>query len=336
MPTNKNASIRYQVLDKCFSDHHHRYYFDDLIRKCNEALLHFNGVGGVSRRQIFEDIKFMESEAGWSIPLQRVREGKRTFYRYTHSDFTINRQPLTLEEAEQLDTVITILSRFHGILNCGWVDEIISNLEWRFNLKHHEEHIIGFDQNPLLKGLEFLSPVIHATLQKQVLTVVYCSYKEGAEEQTMMVHPYYVKQYNNRWFLMALDEEMGKICNLALDRIFSIEVNHDLDFIPNLQIDFDHYFDDVIGVTVPDEDTEKIHLVLQLKSTQFAYVKTKPLHASQRVIDNEQQVVSIDVKPNYELDYHLMALCPFIKVLEPMSYRNHIQQMLRDSLELYQ
>lgn len=51
MPTNKNASIRYQTLDKCFRDFSHRYYIDDLIAKCEETLPHYNGTGGVSRRQ---------------------------------------------------------------------------------------------------------------------------------------------------------------------------------------------------------------------------------------------------------------------------------------------
>lgn len=77
MPTNKNASIRYQALDKCFRDRRHRYYIDDLIDKCEEALYYYNGVGGVSRRQVFEDIKFMESDTGWSIPLERKRMARR-------------------------------------------------------------------------------------------------------------------------------------------------------------------------------------------------------------------------------------------------------------------
>ena len=336
MPTNKNASIRYQALDKCFSDRHRRYYFNDLMKKCDEALLRFNGVGGVSRRQIFEDIKYMESEAGWNIPLLRVREGKRTFYQYADEHFTINRQPLTKEEAAQLDAVITMLGRFHGILNCEWIDEIISNLEWRFNLKHHEQPILCFDQNLQLKGVEFLSLILNATLQKQVLEVVYCSYKKGACEQVQRVHPYYVKQYNNRWFLMALDEESQRVCNLALDRIRHIETVAGAAFIPNTDIDFDHYFDDVIGVTVPDEETEKLHIVLQLEATQFAYVTAKPLHPSQGIVDEERKIISIDVKPNYELDYHLLAICPFVEVLAPQSYRNHMQEMLKKSLERYQ
>ena len=78
MPTNKNAAIRYQTLDKCFRDRWHRYYLEDLIDKCEEALYYYNGIGGVSRRQVFEDIKFMESETGWSIPLERHQDGRES------------------------------------------------------------------------------------------------------------------------------------------------------------------------------------------------------------------------------------------------------------------
>ena len=78
MPTNKNAAICYQALDKCFRDHRHRYYIDDLIAACEEALYYYNGIGGVSRRQIFEDIKFMESDTGWSIPLERKKRWKES------------------------------------------------------------------------------------------------------------------------------------------------------------------------------------------------------------------------------------------------------------------
>ena len=115
MPTNKNASIRYQALDKCFRDRRHRYYIDDLIDKCEEALYYYNGVGGVSRRQVFEDIKFMESDTGWSIPLERKKDGKKVYYRYEDPDFSINEQPLTDEEAQQLG--LQIIGRMRDYLD---------------------------------------------------------------------------------------------------------------------------------------------------------------------------------------------------------------------------
>lgn len=38
MPANKHAIIRYQALDKCFSNRYRKYYIDDLIKVCNKAL----------------------------------------------------------------------------------------------------------------------------------------------------------------------------------------------------------------------------------------------------------------------------------------------------------
>lgn len=56
MATNKNAQLRYQVLDRCFSDFRYKYTIDELIDKVNDRLLDLYGteVGG---RQIREDIK---------------------------------------------------------------------------------------------------------------------------------------------------------------------------------------------------------------------------------------------------------------------------------------
>ena len=182
MPTNKNAYIRYQALDKCFRDSLHRYYLEDLIDKCEEALLYYNGVGGVSRRQIFEDIKFMESETGWSIPLDRIKEGKKVYYRYHYPGFSINKQPLTDEEAQQLRTVIITLSRFRGLPTNEWVEDVISNLEWRFKLRGKSENIIGFEQNEQLKGLNWLPTIIDATSNHQVIKVTYRNYKNSEVE----------------------------------------------------------------------------------------------------------------------------------------------------------
>lgn len=98
MATNKNASIRYRALDKCFRDYRHRYFIDDLIDKCEEELESFNFTANVSRRQIFDDIRFMESEAGRSIPLVRIKDGRKPYYRYSDPNFTINEQPLMMKK----------------------------------------------------------------------------------------------------------------------------------------------------------------------------------------------------------------------------------------------
>ena len=82
MSTNKNALIRYKVLDTCFRNVGKRYFIEDLIIECENVLLEIDSnSNGISRRQIFDDIAFMESSEGWSIELNRERFGKKTYYR---------------------------------------------------------------------------------------------------------------------------------------------------------------------------------------------------------------------------------------------------------------
>lgn len=335
MPTNKNAAIRYQALDKCFRDRRHRYYIDDLIGACEDALYYYNGVGGVSRRQIFEDIKFMESDTGWSIPLERKKDGKKVYYRYAYSDFSINKQPLTDEEAQQLQTVILTLSRFRGLPSNKWVEEVISNLEWRFNLKGKNESIIGFEQNLNLKGLEYLSEVINATSNHQTLKIDYHNYKNGGKDILFIIHPYYVKQYNNRWFLFGLDNKRREISNIALDRIVSIQVAPDVAFIPNDTIDFEHFFDDIVGVSTPKENIKKETIVLRFKVSRFPYVISKPIHKSQIILSEDEHTVSLKVKPTHELEQQILSFGPDVEVLSPKSYRNQIGEKIKENFKNY-
>ena len=77
MATNKHASIRYQALDRCFSNFGRKYFIEDLIEACGEAIYDFAGIeDGVKRRQVYDDITFMESEQGWDIPLNKIRDGR--------------------------------------------------------------------------------------------------------------------------------------------------------------------------------------------------------------------------------------------------------------------
>lgn len=113
MPINKNAFIRYKILDKCFSDKYHKYFIEDLMEKVNGQLADA-GIKSISKKQIYDDIKFMKSSEGWEAPIKSYQDGKRKYLRYEY-DFSIIETPITEMEVEQLETLITSLSRFQGI-----------------------------------------------------------------------------------------------------------------------------------------------------------------------------------------------------------------------------
>ena len=77
MSTNKHAVIRYQALDKCFRNTGRKYFIDDLVDACNVELYNYSGSDdGVKKRQVYEDINFMQSESGYNAPIEKENEGK--------------------------------------------------------------------------------------------------------------------------------------------------------------------------------------------------------------------------------------------------------------------
>lgn len=149
------------------------------------------------------------------------------------------------------------------------------------------------------------------------------------------MHPYHVKQYNNRWFLFGLEEESGRVMNKALDRIQKIAPAPKVTFKPNTQIDFNHFFDDIVGVSVPDETVQKEHIVLRLTENRYPYVASKPLHPSQKIVDEANRLISIDVKPTKELDQKILSFGPDMVVLQPLAYREHIKEKIETALKNY-
>lgn len=224
MPTGKNAQLRYRILDRCFSDFNRKYEIEDLLDEVNEQLYDLYGDDStIKERQLRDDIKFMRERVSYNAPIQAYRyDGKRCYYRYEDKDFSIFNNELTPEEISNLRSTVEMLGRYRGIPNYAWLEEVVSNLEYRFGVKPYLENVISFEQNEGLKGLEFLSEIIDATVNHQPLTVHYVTFR--GKELVNIIHPYHVKQFNNRWFLFGLEEHDGgnRISNKALDRISKI------------------------------------------------------------------------------------------------------------------
>jgi len=335
MAVNKNELTRYHVLDRCLGNPAKKYFIEDLIEACNTQLLEIDPAsGGIQRRQLLNDIRFMESPEGWSIPLNRLREGKRVYYRYSIQGYSIHNQPLNQAQIEQLRAAMQILVRFEGMPQFGWVQELMPKLEQNFLLEEDAPPIISFDSNQYLKGIEFLGSLFHHILYKHPLCISYHSFKHNAARD-IVVHPYYLKQYNNRWFLLGFGQEYKTLITLALDRMVDIQ-QVSIDFRPNTQWNFEEHFEDIIGVTrYMDVDMEKIQLWFSPESAP--YVLSKPLHGSQKVIakSSEGIVISIEVIPNFELQNLILSFGERVKVLSPDSFRTIVLERISASYRLY-
>lgn len=341
MATNKHAMIRYQALDACFANRYKRFFIEDLIEACNKALQEFylskedtvNDVEYyVKRRTIFNDIAFMQSEEGWSAPIKRFYESHRCYYRYEDENFSINMRDFSQAELDTLDEALIMLNRLNGNAGFDWVSEFIANFEDKLGRKKNTTPVIGYEKNPFLTGIENLSVLYNYIVNKQVLKISYQHFTQG--EMVHIMHPYYLKQYNNRWFLFGITEQNKEVLtNLALDRIANIELA-DTPYIPNTSFDFEEYFDDVVGVSVPRSgEPEKV--VLKISEKQYPYIKTKPLHPSQAELDKDNRIIQLDVFLNWELESLILSYGDDIEVIEPISLRERIQKRVKNLLEIY-
>lgn len=336
MATNKHATIRYHALDRCFSNFGRKFYIDDLVEACNEAIYDFSGSeNGVKKRQVYDDIAFMESEQGWSIPIEKVKFGHKVYYRYSDNKFSIRNQGINQNEAEQLKETLSILSRFKGLPQFDWVEEIQVRLEETFKLKSSSINTVGFEQNQYLKGLNHFSSLFNAIQNQQVLKINYKSFKNNNLVE-YIIHPWYLKQYNNRWFLFGFNAEFNSISNLAIDRIETIE-DSKIDYIVNNQINFEEYFEDVIGVSIYNNSKVEV-VVIKASNNVFPYIESKPIHGSQRVVNKDINDVTFELKLkiNHELMALLFSFMDAIEIMEPHSLRNQFKQLTINILNKYQ
>lgn len=334
MAVNKNALVRYQVLDRCFRNPGRMFFWENLLEECNAALLDIDpSCGGIQRRQLFDDIKFMESDAGWSIPLGKIRYGKKVFYRYDDLAFSINNQPLNESEAQKLKSALQIISRFSGTPQFEWVVEMIPMLETKFGLVANRKEIISFESNIDLKGREFLEPLFNAIINERVLLVKYKDFK-STEPYVIPFHPYYLKQYNNRWFVLGLNSDNNiPNWNLALDRIESLSENAQK--YKSSETDWDAYFYDLVGVTRP-EGVELQEIQLKFSKEFAPYILTKPIHPSQKNnMEESCLVIRIKVIPNYELERLILSFGEHVEVIAPQNFKERISLCLKSASRLY-
>ena len=337
MATNKNALIRYKVLDTCFRNSGRRYFINDLLEACDKVLSEIDLLSnGISRRQLFEDISFMESEEGWSIELTKEREGKKVFYRYTNPSFSINNMPLNEVEINQLKSAIDILSQFKGMPQFEWIHELVPKLKQGLAPDDVSNTIIEFDNNEYLKGIEFLGQLHNAIFYKQVLSISYKPFEED-NPYDLILHPYFLKQYNNRWFLFGYNSENQKFdWNLALDRIVAVkELN--VEFKKNTEINWLDYFEDIIGVTKPvGEKTEAV--VLHFTGKTGNYMETKPIHGSQKSkwLDENTLEITLDIIINYELERLILSYADSVSVIKPEKLASQICKRLNAAAKLYE
>lgn len=336
MSLNKNALIRYKTIDKCLQNHYRNWTLEDLINACSDAFHEYEGRDvNVSKRTVQLDIQMMRSDKlGYNAPIE-VYEKK--FYRYSEPDFSITDIPLTENDMNVLSETVEMLKQFKDFSLFDELGDIIHRLEDKiYTEKTHRQPIIHLDKNEQLKGLEHLEVLYQAILKKCVLKIKYQSYKARAASN-LAVHPFLLKEYNNRWFLVGKTNANSEVKTFALDRIQNVDFDLKTEHL-NENFNGDEYYKNTIGVTVMDEKHVQ-EIIFKIDAQNAPYVLTKPFHHSQKTVEKHEDgsmTFKIRVNINFELERMILGFGASIEVLAPRELRKRVAKILRNASAVYE
>ncbi|WP_298544575.1 WYL domain-containing protein [uncultured Aquimarina sp.] len=336
MASNKNALIRYKTIDQCLRNKFKQWVLDDLIEACSDALYEYEGKDVyVSKRTVQLDIQMMRSDKlGYNAPIEVYQ---RKYYRYAEEDYSIMNIPVTDHDIKIMNESIQILRQFKDFSLFKEMNGVIERLEDSVYATQKDNiPIIHLEKNEQLKGLEHIDTLYHAIQNKQVLKISYKSFK-ARDETEIIIHPQLLKEFNNRWFLLAIGHKRKVLTTFALDRIVSIHNSKEDIVYIDQHIDGDLYYKDVVGVTVSENVAPEL-ITFRIDNRNAPYVVTKPFHTSQEILSQDERgaTFSIKVQLNFELERLILGFGDSIEVLQPERLRTRIHGKLKRALGRYE
>ncbi len=192
---------------------------------------------------------------------------------------------------------------------------------------------LSFGTAGTLSGQEFIPRLLSAIRTRAWVTFTHRGFFKDKPREAK-VAPLLLREYLGRWYLVCAFEPGGKLYSYGLDRMSDLKVLREHFPVPS-GTNPAAIFDQTIGVYHSDEDPERI--VLAFDQDQAVYVKSQPLHASQRILreDRNECVIELEVIPNFELQQRILMYGCSVKVLEPAWLAVEIRDILRQAVERY-
>jgi predicted DNA-binding transcriptional regulator YafY len=321
MPANKYALLRYRIIDRCLTNSARPYPTrEDLRDACEEALF---GSGGdaISLSTIDKDIWAMknEGELGYYAPIKYSRQHGGYFYE--EEGYSISEFSLAEEDLQAIRFAAATLEQFRHmpILNQyeNAIDKIISRVNISPNPADESiDRYIQFERSTVFQGNEWLGPLLDSIRQRHSIEIQYLKFSDDTL-RVYELHPYLLKEYKSRWYLIAWDANREVIRTFGLERIQSLEKGT-RKFQVRGDFNADVFFKHSIGITEKSGKPEKIQFSVTPAIGKF--LKSQPIHASQAIVreNDEGFVFSLEVMITPELIGFLLTYGGQLRVLQPV------------------
>ena len=326
MSFNKEASIRYKIIDSCLRNQRKPFpSMDELMDACTEQL-----GKEFSTSTIQKDIKAMkEDEAlGFLAPIKFSKS--HNGYYYEDKEYSISRIPLSESDIESLLAATDLLSTFSGDRVSSHfetaVDKILKSVQEKYERAPGKRSIIQLENPPKQRGYEHFDLFFRAAKERKPVAFAHFSYTKR-KFSNVILNVYLLKEFQNRWYIIGFSESHQSIRTFGIDRILDPIILKaafymDPKFDPILQ------FQDIFGVFPLREKTEKI--VFKVNAMLGNYMLSQPLHESQKIIDYGKYGdlrLQIELIPSQELIDRFCMWSSQLTVEKPVWIKTKVENL---------
>ncbi len=183
-------------------------------------------------------------------------------------------------------------------------------------------------------GHDHLTTILEAMKENRVINITYRPFKKS-RGFTFPIEPYCVKLFENRWYVLAHNVDYDDIRLYGLDRVECIETTEDRYKLPK-GFNASEYFSTAFGIVV-GSDIKPERIVIRANEDHKHYLKSLPLHHSQRLIEDcgEYADFELYLAPTYDFVMKLLQAGAMIEVIKPATLRKTMKGWVSDMYELY-
>jgi|KBSMisStandDraft_5_1062788.scaffolds.fasta_scaffold139709_1 predicted DNA-binding transcriptional regulator YafY len=328
----RHIGFRLEILDELLNSNKRRSY-NDLLEALNKKL-EDNEEIAISERTLKYDIGYLINEK--LAPIHRP--DKKDPHIYYTEKFSLKNIPIDEDDIASMKKAIAILKKVTDLKLNSELDGIITKLENKIHTNVADNKIIiAFEEHTQAKGKEYFDEIFSAIHERSTLKIVYQPF--GKDEREWTVHPYMLKEFRNRWFLFARVRDNRYVSTLSLDRIKGKIKNSSAPFIENDLFDPETYFNNLIGVSFPEDQQQPQNIIIKVYPELVNYIKTKPIHKNQTIIKeykNGAIEICVCLFINYELKSLLLSYGAGIEVITPLSLREEMKNLFEQGRKLYE
>ncbi len=337
---DKNQFVRFKAYDNCFRQRQ-GFHWKELKLIAEEAIQeNFGELVSISKETVYRDKRIMQ-ELFPQVDIIEVKQGVKSYFRYSDLDMSIVDRTLTQDEVNKVEQAVALLSEISGVELFSDLENVLMSLRgYKSNLASVEQikPVVSF-QNDYWTNTNYFSEIFKAIREKLVVEITYDSYNKGVG--TYEFHPYFLKHYNEMWYVLGYSSSENKYNrDFALDKIRALKfIKKAYKKNENPNCDFDRsYFDDVVGVS-KDFISKVVKIKIKVEPDAVRFVNNKPLYQGQAYIEKPEAdgnyYTYLKVRPNKELYNRLLMFGHNIEVIEPIDVRLKLSEMIREMNNKY-